>query len=253
MRLPRILIMVFAVSLLCAAVLASSALADVTRVRNIGDNSVEVRWDDNDATALIFVWKTGDDYEADFQDYGYVSWDTEDGKNKMTLYRVAPGQSYWVQTMNSGTGFTKPYPYDAPKAQNFTEWQHPPKLAACEIRERHMDGSVTKPEYFMTRDLEDSDNLSTYIVRARVTWPTLKNPRTYLWQIVVTAPDGYKYVIDADVMTMPKGGYYFEYEFQLNDYFETLINQRGEVPVGSYTFSVYWDGKHACSANFSVR
>ena len=237
----------------CVVLFAGSAAADVTKVRNLGDNSVEVRWDDNDATDLIFVWKTGDDYESDFRNYGYVSWSVEEGKNKMTLYGVAPGQSYWVQTLNSGSGFTTPYEYKASRVSNFDEWKTPPKIAVLELKERDKNGKVSKPKYFLCSDLEDEDSYTTFVIRCRITWPRLKEPRTYLWQIVAAAPDGYRYVLDAAVLEMPRGGYYFEYEFPMNDFFQTLLAQRGEVPVGKYTFSLYWDGMHACSSDFSVR
>ncbi|MBR4712029.1 MAG: hypothetical protein IKP10_08325 [Clostridia bacterium] len=253
MRKIRILMTALAIALLFVMLFTAAAMADVTQVRNIGGNAVEIRWDDTSADAVVFVYKTGNDFEADFERYGYIFWPVDSGKNKMTVYNVAPGQSYWAVTLSLTDGFTNPYSYNVPKAANFTEWQHPPKMQSCQLMEKSMEGRTTRLNQLSVRSLESENSLSTYSVRVKITWPTLKASRTYLWQIVVTSPDGYKYVIYDEFFEMPAGRAWVEPEFQLNDYFETLYQQRGEIPVGVYTFSAYWDGMHACSSTFAVR
>ena len=52
-------------ALLMLTLLTGTALADVTKVKSLGDGSMEVRWDDTDAEELILVPDMGGSYEAD--------------------------------------------------------------------------------------------------------------------------------------------------------------------------------------------
>ena len=84
---------------LCMAFAVSSALAEITDVKSNGDGSLEVRWDGNNDYRLVLVRKTGDDFDYDHNTYGYRWLDLE-GNGRMTVYYTAPGQSYWITTMN---------------------------------------------------------------------------------------------------------------------------------------------------------
>lgn len=238
---------------LCAGMMLSAASADVTQVKYLGDGSVEVRWDDGDASDLVFVPKMSGNYDTDLANYGKILVDTE-GKTKMVLYGIAPGQSFWVQTNHPGSGYTAAYAYDAPRVANFTEWRTPPRISVFIMRERSMEGKLEDVDYFLSSDLEDGSNYAGHGVKWQLDYPTLKKARTYLWQYVITDPDDFKHVVAAGVLELPAGVSWVYDDFrELDTYFQTLMDMRGEVPVGTYTFSIYWDGIHVCSTTFKVR
>lgn len=237
-------------AVICLGAFAMPALADVTAVRDLGDGSVEVRWDDADAYELRYVPKTGDDYQADLDTYGYLYEDI-DGKSKVVMYHFAPGQSYWVTTNSSST----PYAYKAARAGNFTEWRTAPKVTSFVLREKSMEGKFQAVDYFYSNDIEKSGNMTSYGIKWQMTYPQLKNPRSFLWQIVITTPDDIRYVYIADGgLTLPAGRSWIEDDYrEMDTFFNAMLDTRGEIPIGTYTFSIYWDGLHACSATFKVR
>ena len=239
---------------LCTAALISSALADVKSVKELGDGSVKVKFDSNDDEKLILVYKTGDSFEDDMSDYGYIWLDTDE-KKSMTVYDMAPGQSYWVLTENSGSGFTKPYAYEAKRPKNFNMWNTPPKFAIFELKKRDSSGKITDPASFRSTDLEDLDSYDSYGFRYYVTWPDQRQARDFLWQFVFELPDGYRYVFYHELVTLPRGGGYWwgdEY-IPIEDFFHTIYNMRGEVPRGEYKYSLYWNGEHVSTQTFRVR
>ena len=246
------LIFILALCVVCAI---STATADITSVTNLGDGSAEVRWDSNDDYRVLLVWKTGEDFDADFEKYGYYWLPTPADKNRMTVYYTAPGQSYWVLTQNYGSGFTRPFPYDVGRASNFNEWNTPPKMSVFGLKTRNTAGQISDIEYFLASDLEDTGSYDSYGLEYRVIWPDQRKARTFLWQFVIELPDGYRQVFYQEITDLPKGGgWWWNVTYAaVEDFFHTIKDMRGEVPVGQYRFSLYWNGQHACSSEFRVR
>lgn len=241
-------------AVLMLTLLTGTALADVTKVKALGDGSMEVRWDDTDAEELILVPDMGGGYEADKETFGTIPVDVE-GKSKIVLYGMAPGQSYWLLTEDSSGNQTKPYHHVASKALNFSEWKTTPSISTFDLRQKDMSGKFSDVDYFLSDELEDLNNYDSHGIRWRMDYPQLKKARTFLWQEVITDPDGFKTVVISGELELPAGwGYYIYNDFMdINEYFQTLLEMRGEIPVGTYTFSVFWDGQHVCSSTFRVR
>ena len=254
MRIRTCILSLIFILALCMVCAISTATADITSVTDLGDGSAEVRWDSNDDTQLHFIRKTGEDFESDLNNYGYFWIPTEEGKNRMTVYIMAPGQSYWVRTMNSGSGFTTPWAYNVGRAPNFSEFSHPPKFSLFELKTKNSAGKMTDTDYFLASDLENENNYDSYGIRFRVTWPDLAKPRTYLWQFVLQLPDGERFVQYHKIVNMPVGGYFWRSDYTaLENDFYRINNMRREVPVGQYKWSLYWNGQHVASCDFWVR
>lgn len=239
---------------LCLAFAVSSAMAtEITGVKFLGDGSMEVRWDGGNDDKLILVRRTGDNFEYDHSTYGYRWFDLE-GNGRMTVYWTAPGQSYWITTMNSAEEFDDPWYYDADYAPNFNEWSRPPAFTIFNLKMRNSSGKVSNVDYFTASELEDRSNYNSYGIQFRVTWPNLRNARTYLWQFVLELPDGERLVEHAEIVTMPAGGYWWDCTYEaLENWFHIIYDMRREVPVGQYKWSLYWDGQHVATREFMVR
>ena len=240
--------------LLSVAMLPLSALADVTNVRSLGDGSYEISWNDAGATTLITVWKTSDNFDADYEANGFTTASLDSGRSKIVSYYMAPGQSYWFLIRDGSGNISAPYAYNAPSPANFNEFQKPPQLSNFQLRYRTRDGRYENVDYYSYSDLETAGVTNSFGFGWTFTYPTLKKPRHYLWQLVMTDPYGCAYVFDAESFELPAGRSWLQFDyFPIEGYFESLMNIRHEIPVGEYMFSIYWDGVHVCSASFRVR
>ncbi len=77
-------------AVLMLSLLTGTALADVTKVKALGDGSMEVRWDDTDAEELILVPDMGGGYDADKETFGTIPWMwKEKAKSCFTGWRPA--------------------------------------------------------------------------------------------------------------------------------------------------------------------
>lgn len=79
--------------------------------------------------------------------------------------------------------------------------------------------------YFLSDELEDLNNYDSHGIRWRMDYPQLKKARTFLWQEVITDPDGFKTVVISGELELPAGwGYYIYNDFMdINEYFQTLF------------------------------
>ena len=253
MRFRKCFISLLLILAICTVTFAS-ALADVESVVYNGDGTVDVRFNSNDDVKMLLVWKTGDDFSADFDRYGYY-WVPIDGQSRITSYDFAPGQSYWVLTENNGSGYTDPYPYEAARVSNFNEFNTPPKFAIFEMKKRDASGKITDPTNFVASELEDPNNYDSIGFRFYVTWPHLRNSREYVWQFVFELPDGYRHVFYGNIVDLPAGGdkvWGGEY-VAIEDFFHLIQDMRREVPRGQYKYSLFWNGQHVSTQSFNVR
>lgn len=240
-----------AVLVLCS--FSASALADVTRVRDTGDGSIEVRWNDQDPLWLILTPKVTDSFEADRERYGFINIDPTT-YGSMTIYYMAPGQDYWVAMVDSESYFTDAYAYTPGRVSKFSEFRTQPSISDWQLKER--DGN-NKPDYLASlnaKELENRPDNISYGVEFQYHYPQLKTERHYFGQIVITDPEELKYVDYAYEEVLPAGRTYAKVDFYtLDEYFDYLTETRGYVPVGVYTFAMYWDGLLVCSVTFRVR
>ena len=254
MRVLSKLLVIMLAALLCLA-LAAPALADVTAVKPLGDGAVEVRWDDSgDIDYLVFVPKMSNSFDDDVAAYGRLLTDDGiSGKNKMVQYSMAPGQSYWIQTQ-VGSSYTKPFAYKAARAESFSEWKTPPKITSFVLKIKDMEGRYDTADYLPANEMETGSSMSSYGAYWRIDYPQLKKARSFLWQVVITTPDGVRYVLYPGTLELPRGRAYVHNDFMdMTPFFNALMDTREEIPVGTYTFSIFWDGQHACSTTFKVR
>ena len=254
MRIKGKLTVLAVMTLLLLFALAVSASADITSVRNLGNGSVEVQWDNMDDMYLCMTVKMSNDYNADSSAYGYRYFDTE-GKRRAVLYWFAPGQSYWVFTRRTDGTFTRAYAYDVREAAKFDDFKTQPHFTVWQLVRKDANGSQKTVNYFDINEVENNLNMISVGMQFRYTWPQLKNERSYLGQGVITSPEGDRYVKDTFDQTLPAGRGYYAYNNydSLDEYFQNMKAMRGYVPVGTYYFSIYWDGRLVCSETFRVR
>ena len=245
----------FLAAALCLALMTVSASAAVTGVRDLGDGSVEIQWDDTDVSQLVVIFKMSESSDADVAAYGYTHYDVA-GKMKQVNYYLAPGQSYWLLTIRQDGSWSAPYAYNVGPATNFNEWRTAPTLSKFGMKKKNMNGKYDSLNFFAQEEVSSRDALSKngFGVTFTFNYPQLKNIRTFLWQVVVTDPYGCPTVVEASSFDLPVGRSWIAMDYYpLEDYFRMLLDTRGEVPVGEYFFSIYWDGQRVSTESFRVR
>lgn len=231
---------------------ASPAMAAITNAKYQGDGSVLVEWESNDAFIFMVPNMTGN-IVNDLQTYGFSN-DSLDSKQKAVLYFMAPGQSYWIFTCDKDENYSDPYAYNAPSPDNFDEFKQQPKFENITLKQTGMDGKTTNVNFFSGRDIESDLEYTTYSAQIKFTWIFQKETHSYIGQTVIVTPDKERIVQDAYQMDIPKntaGG--VKTTVSLQKVFKDLYQRRGSIPVGTYIFSIYWDGKLVCSTTFNVR
>lgn len=240
-------------AVLTLGIFSVPAMADVTRVRDTGDGSVEVKWDDDDPDGLCLVPKMSDNFDSDVEKYGYINIEPTN-YGTMTVYYFAPGQNYWVVMADSNGNFSSPYAYKPGRVSKFSEFRTQPSISNWQLKEKTFSNKPVNLASLIAKELENpSDNVS-FGVAFQYHYPQLKAERRYFGQIVITDPEDIKYVDYAFEEVLPAGRTYAYVDFYtLDEYFNFLTDTRGYVPVGVYTFALYWDGLLVCSVTFRVR
>ena len=254
MRAFSRLFVILMVAVLMAGMFALPASAKVTNVKNQRDGSVRIEWDSNDDTSILITAKMSDSFDSDQDTYGSRRFSIDDDKLFSVMYWMAPGQSYWVYTYNTGSGYTKPYSYEPGKAARFSEFKKQPSFNEFVLMSQDMNGKTSKNSYFSTGTLENRLDEISVGVRLKYSWPQLRKVRTYFAQAVITSPDGDKYVFSAFNQRLPASrAYAYNNYLALDDYFISYKKMRGYIPPGKYIFTIFWDGKQVCSETIIVR
>ena len=248
LRVWTVIVLVFC--LLCGA-----ALADVVGVTSNGDGTVDIEWDNQDDGWLLWTVKMSESYEDDLKTYGFRRFTADTKRMKSMTYYMAPGQSYWVFTQRTDGTYTQPYSFDAPGAKKFTAFKKQPHFTEWKLAQKDINGKQSKVNYFDHRNIEEKLEMMSFGLVFRYAWPDLRKQRSYLGQAVITSPDGDKYVNDSFDQTLPVGrAYAYNNYYSLDKYFESMLAMRdGTIPIGTYYYSLYWDGKLVCSETFRVR
>lgn len=246
------------VCLLLAALLASlfalPAMADITSARNLGDGSVEIKWDNMDDMEIYMVSKMSDNFEADLKTYGYTKATLDTSKRKSVSYWMAPGQSYWLYTRRTDGTYTKAYAYETTRPKNFEDFRSPPRFTEWQLKKRSMEGKTSNIGYLPAIDMEQDLQYTGYGAQLKYTWVRQNKAHSYLCHVVIVMPDEERVVKDVFQQDLPVGmAYAYNKYLPLENFFSDVLARRGEIPVGNYIFSIYWDCQLVCSTSFYVR
>lgn len=244
--------------LLAAALLVSlfalPAVADVSSARNLGDGSIEIQWDNMDDMEIYMVSKMSDDFDADLKTYGFIKGELDTSRRKFVNYWMAPGQSYWLYTRRTDGTYTTPLKYEAARTKNFEDFRSPPRFTEWQLMKRDMQGKTKKIGYLEALEMEQDLEYTGYGAQLKYTWVRQTKELSYLCHVVIVTPDGERIVKDVFQQDLPKGlAYAYNKYLALENFFSGLLERRGEIPVGQYIFSIYWDNQLVCSTPFNVR
>ena len=195
-----------------------------------------------------------------------------DGSAEQCIVRVAethghscqtieflPGRSYWVAVTNGSYYILDEKEYTLPEAEPFADG----KLTSSTIRitmeprKALSNGNIREINSLKASDIiaGAQDESAYYGVRYQMRMPQLIKPRTFFVTLAFEAPNGYLYVERATDITFDQvvDGYQtLWWNIAGADFFLNLYNDNGDVPAGTYTVYMYWDGMWVNTSTFNV-
>ena len=225
---------------------------EITGARLNNDGTVTINWDDSAGKGpykIKYKYYVNGDFYSDEQrkHLNYLEADNWNAKT-YTLTHLVPGTWYWIMVFDEDDNVAT-YAYRPSTEPNFKEFG---VKISMDFRSRK--GSNTKN--ISTLSATDIKNRPKYTYGAyiKLTYSQLKKERHYVGHVAISAPDGTvltcEYYDDFDFSAGRSYTYWTLYSFDAAfDNAETLY---GEVPVGKYTWSLYFDGKFVNSYQFKV-
>ena len=244
-------VILFSVLFLSLAV--APALAQVDSVKSNGDGSFTISCSGSNIIYLLVAPKQSDSFRDDYSTYYFTTYNY-DGEKPFTMYYMAPGQSYWLATVDSSYKLSSGYLYEAPPVQDFSEFRQHPNLSDWQLKKTNASGSRISVNSFSLQEITSSLDTMDFGVAYHINYPQLKNPRHYIEQIVFTAPSGLKCVENAFEQELPAGQTYAYCTFYpFDDYFQYLLNRQGSIEPGVYRMTLFWNGQEVDSHTFQIQ
>lgn len=211
----------------------STAALAITHIRSNGDGTVTVHWSGGAGPCTIScVQKMSSDIAADLADsaclgYQPASSGVFDGHSG-TADLLVPGQEYWIVV------------HDAKGRLAYRAW-NPGRAPVF-------------PDFPISVTLQlHSSPGAGYSADVLLTYPALTHERTFTARVCITAPTGAVLTDTVTDLRLPAGSdSLYLAACDLSSYFSRLQECCGSIPVGEYTWSLYFGGMYAGSQTFRV-
>ncbi len=229
----------------------ASTLA-ITDVTNDGKGTVTVTWTDSaDAGpyAVHCMMKRSESFEEDWAADKFIHTSKENlTETTHQLVELAPGVSYWLAVTDAEDNVAG-YAYESSAAPHFPDF--PIKLT---LTLKYQRNSVYKEVlYYSASDIAKNKSTTSYGTTITMDYSQLIRERNYTALFTITDPNGLVISVAAAQMTLPRGWYSQRIPFfDLNNYLNTLLEGYGELPVGTHTISLYFDGMFVSATTFTV-
>lgn len=224
----------------------------ITRITDNGDGTVTVRWTDSAADGPYNVHKLQkftDDFDDDLDSAIGSFICAEDTSAKMAVIdTLVPGVDYWIIVEDADGDYVYEE-YDAGSLPRFYEFNTDISIQ-LKYRRNNAYEEVTS---FSASDFNRNRSNTTYGAYIRLDYPQLARARQYRYLVSITDPSG-EVIVDAlGDMELSRGrSYTYWTYYSLDWYLSLLADEHGSLPVGTYTWSLYYDGMFVSSQTFRV-
>ena len=232
--------------LLVLTLTASAAAADfaVTRVSDAGNGNTMISWNAS---------SNGGPYHLQLQHGSSgVNWYYTDSSTYNTtayMTNILPGHTYRVSVEDGAGKSTAQYSYTAPY-RTFNEFGI---NIGFDLKTK-VNGKISKKlGSFSASDIQRNMGSTSYGAYIKLNYSRLKKARNYYWVTAVGLPDDDVYVTGQFQDDLPAGVTYYYWTFyDLTSFFNAINRAKGYIPVGNYTWNLYFDGQYVSSASFTV-
>ncbi len=173
---------------------------------------------------------------------------------------MVPGHSYTVYVTDDNDLILDSHEYVIPKSGTFEDGllKNTSVQITREYRKKDKNGKYIKINNLSAQEIMNAlaEGKELYGMKYTMKMPTLIKERTFLITLVFESPDGYICVEEARTYTfdrMPYGSEIVWFELAGDTFFHNLYKTTGDIPVGKYTVTLYWDGSWVNTTYFDVR
>ena len=184
----------------------------------------------------------------------------ETSENSIQTDKLIPGQSYVVFLTDSSFSILAGSGCTVPVAPTFSDGLLKDSSVKIKLEKREFPKNAQKPKKVnklsaakIVEGLKDGSNY--YGVKYHMQMPKLAKPRTFFVTLVFEAPNGFMTVERAVDVTFDRvsGGYQeLWWEITGPEFVYDLYNFNEQIPTGTYSIHLYWDGMKVNTSTFEV-
>lgn len=257
MKKPILYLLVL--TMLLALPMAAQAYIDIDPDIRTDDGLATLYWTASDGSAPFmlgyrYVPEDGSDQLAFWAGDDEETSTTKN--NYFTFKTLLSGHQYYVQVFNDA-GDIDGATITIPDYGEFEDGKLKAKSVRTSVDYRRIkkgSDSVGSVDQLTASDMMKNMENYYYGLRYEITLPELAYARDYFVQIAMTAPNGYMQTVHTSQYTFSTGTGFTHYlRFMGEAFFLNLYNNFGEIPVGTYTIELYFNGMLANTRTFRIR
>ena len=231
---------------------APSSAMTITSINRTEDGALSVTWSDsgnNGPYAIYALQKRSNSFNNDAA-HPVGAQLCQDGIYTTTglANRIVPGVDYWIIVVDA-KGNQVYREYDGGTAPRFNEF-----TVEASIRPKYRRDNAFEEVYaFSADDIRRYRSSTSYGARIDLEYPQLARERQYCMLIAITNPNGdiVVDVVSEDILYRGHYSYYWNF-YTFDEYFDVMSDAYGTVPTGTYTWSLYYDGRFVTSDTFRI-
>ena len=225
---------------------ASDLRIDSVRLEN--DGAVSVAWSGGTAPYNIYYqYYVNGNQNAGVNDV--VLWTAESGSySNQAKYEgdFVPGEHYWVivEDANHNEAWYDFNDY----ASAFSRTNCPYYFSL----RTHRNNRSAMVKFFSAKEVENEFAYNLFGANIKVT-PKLTQDTSFVFRMGIKLPSGEPLLIHLERGTMGRTrGYYIWSEYDFKYLWNTLMRTKNEIPVGTYTFILFFDNEYVFKQDFQV-
>lgn len=225
----------------------------ITKVTASSNGNVTVRWSDSTSRApykVRYQYYVDSNHSSEKQRKQLTWIGDESTKGTSTVLNwLIPGKKYWIIVTDKDDVSTW-YAYKPSSVSRYPEFGISVSMSLQKTRGQ----KVTDLDKFSAKVLEKQDSAIAYGAYIKLTYSRLAKARKYVCRVSMTTPDGSVYAVHLDeAFDLPAGRSYTYWKFfQFDSFFGNVIEQYGYVPIGKYTWTIYFNNYLVNSRSFNV-
>ena len=212
------------------------------------DGSVTVSWSGGTAPYTVrYQYYVNENHNANVDVILWKAADNIYGNKGTYEYDFVPGERYWVIVSDANNNEAW---YD------YSEYVRAFSRANCSyfftLRTKRNNRSA-KVDYFSARDIKAEFSSNLFGANIKVT-PTIKQEMTIVFRMGIILPSGEPILIHVERGTIKprRGSYYMWENYNFKYLWNTLMETKGSIPSGTYTFKLFFDNEYLFEQPFPV-
>ena len=230
---------------ICAAAMAQADAPSITRVTRDPYGDVSVAWTGGQAPFTLKY------YAVDGDDSTVWTVDSNMRSRSGLIEDLAPGFGYVIAVMDDNGDYDV---YElAGNNKRFTAVSG--MRLTLTLRQRVNGRSSTIQRYSAFDITNSMTNGNLYGATVKLSGYNTNQPLPFTFRMAVTYPDGEPLVFYWDRINLPRGNArsfaYWEF-FDFSDLWGFILQSKGEIPTGSYTYYIYMDDGLVATAPITI-